>query len=262
MILLDEIDAGNRLRDANMLMYEQAVEDLAIPSPESPPGMTASKSSKSSSFHSLSSDDNSVLSDVHHFEDIGLDDDAISYDRDADVKSLPSRFKPSFSSDLRAASQKSFRSHISKDLAKTRALRDGMPTSKIRPAFPSLQHHVRNINVRSTSTGALVPEPLPHRNLGAKSAAVVSIRSRRSPSPSISLSPRDPSSLVKPRRRSWQSNRERKTVFQLELECDEDEGDDIPEGLVLDNVPISPRPPYERSTSQPGTKTTSPDRAA
>lgn len=68
--------------------------------------------------------------------------------------------------------------------------------------------------------------------------------------------------LIKPRRSSWQStNRERKSIVMLEQECDEDEGDDIPEGIILDNVPISPRPASERSVSQPSSKATSPERA-
>lgn len=67
--------------------------------------------------------------------------------------------------------------------------------------------------------------------------------------------------LIKPRRSSWQSNRERKTIVELEHECDEDDGDDIPDGLILDNVPISPRPPQERAKSQPPSASVSPDRA-
>jgi len=68
--------------------------------------------------------------------------------------------------------------------------------------------------------------------------------------------------MMKPRRSSWQSNRSerRKSALELEIECDEDDGDDIPDGLVLDNVPISPRPPQERSKSQPCSKTPSPER--
>lgn len=77
----------------------------------------------------------------------------------------------------------------------------------------------------------------------------------------MTLNPRDPNMLIKPRRSSWQSTiRERKSTVMLEQECDEDDGDDIPEGIVLDNVPISPRPPSERSVSQPSSKATSPER--
>jgi hypothetical protein len=49
-------------------------------------------------------------------------------------------------------------------------------------------------------------------------------------------------------------------VVDLEKECDDDE-DDIPEGFILDNVPISPRPPTDRSASRPVSASTSPERA-
>ena len=248
-----------------MMMFEPAVDDAVLPSPGSPPGMTASKSSKSSSFHSLSSDDNSVLSDVNHFEEIGLDDDAlhVCYDRDTDIKTLPNRFSPSFSSDLRAASfqQKSPRLHPVRDLPRTRSHRDAAaPPQTKRPALPSLQNHVRSLNVRSTSTSALMPEPFHGRSLGIRSPSSITFHRHRSPSPSLFLNPRDPHLAVKPRRSSWQASRERKSVTQLEQECDEDDGDDIPEGLILDNVPISPRPPSERSPSQASSKAVSPER--
>lgn len=89
-------------------------------------------------------------------------------------------------------------------------------------------------------------------------------RRHRTPSPnllpSLSINPRDPAMSLQVRRSSWQSNRERKTEAELEKECDEDEGDDIPEGIVLDNVPLSPRPGSERTKSQPPSKTSSPER--
>ncbi|KAL1895916.1 hypothetical protein Sste5346_005015 [Sporothrix stenoceras] len=275
-----------------MMVYEHAIVDSVVPSPGSPPGMTASKSSKSSSFHSISSDDNSVLSDANHFEDIGLDDDAASiaahHDRDqSDFKSRPNRFSPSFSADLRAASLQSASTHSlaltnkprvfssTRELARTRPHvappnnRDITPP--VRPSFPSLQSQVRGANVRSTSTSALMPDalaPKSKRSLGSRSATSLSFR-HRSPSPNLVNVPhglKDQAAIVKPRRSSWQSTRERKTAIQLEMECDEDEGDDIPEGLILDNVPISPRPPSERShsinPSPASSKPGSPDRSA
>ncbi|CAK7231408.1 hypothetical protein SCUCBS95973_007903 [Sporothrix curviconia] len=282
-----------------MIAYEHAIVDSVGSSPGSPPGMTASKSSKSSSFHSLSSDDNSVLSDVNHFEDIGLDDDASSiaahHERDTDfIKARPNRFSPSFSADLRAASihnasnSNLSQTHIqtkprlyssTRELARTRphpnpthaSHREITPPT--RPSFPSLQTNVRGGNVRSTSTSALMPDALvakKRRNLGSRSATALSF-SHRSPSPNLMNNVnvphglKDPAAIVKPRRSSWQSTRERKTAIQLEMECDEDEGDDIPEGLILDNVPISPRPPSERSQSinpsPASSKPGSPDRA-
>lgn len=246
---------------------------MPMPSPGSPPGMTASKSSKSSSFHSFSSDDSSVLADASHFEDIGLDDDAAHYDRDTQIKMAPNPYSASYSSDLRAASLKHAstpRVHTSsRDLSKTRALaaqRDITSAPKFRPPFPSLKTQVRSANVRSTSTNQLLSEayisPLSARPMTSRSSSSLSLsRRRRSPSPSLSLTPKDPNMLIKPRRSSWQSNRERKTIVELEHECDEDDGDDIPDGLILDNVPISPRPPQERAKSQPSSTSVSPDRA-
>ncbi|EFW99810.1 tbc domain protein [Grosmannia clavigera kw1407] len=245
------------------MIYEQAV-DFTAPSPGSPPGMTASKSSKSSSFHSISSDDNSVLSDVNHFEDIGLDDDTIPrHDRD-NIKSQPNRFSPSFSADLRVASlqQKGphTHAHMSRDLANIRRP-NASPNS--RPSYPSLQTQVRSVNVRSTHTNTLLPEASSARSLSRSSS--LSFR-HRSPSPRVHSTPglKNPSLPAKLRRSSWQPTRERKTSLELELECDEDEGDDIPDGLVLDNVPISPRPPSERSrpVSSASSKTGSPDRGS
>jgi len=254
-----------------MTVYEHAVEEAGLPSPGSPPGMTASKSSKASSFHSLSSDD-SVLSDANHFEEIGLDDDVVHLDRRAaDIRCPPNRFSPSFSSDLRAASlqHKPARPHPPRDssaAARGRPHRDaasGGAAPKTRPAYPSLHSHVRTANIRSTSTSALLPEPLPLpvRGLASRSPGALPFRRHRSPSPNLSLGPRDPNLLMKPRRSSWQANRERKSAFQLERECDEDDGDDIPDDLILDNVPISPRPFSERSVSLPPSKTASPERA-
>ncbi|KAI2017957.1 hypothetical protein LOZ48_006810, partial [Ophidiomyces ophidiicola] len=45
--------------------------------PDSPPDLSGSKSSKSSSFHSSShrSSPDGILADISHFEDIGLDED-------------------------------------------------------------------------------------------------------------------------------------------------------------------------------------------
>ncbi|KAK3320117.1 rab-GTPase-TBC domain-containing protein [Cercophora scortea] len=257
-----------------MMIYERPVHDIVSPSLGSPPGMTSSKSSKSSSFDSLGSEDNSVTGDAAHFEDIGLNDDTHHDPRnlsDKHLKSAPNPYSPTYSSDLRAASQRHVspsapRLQYSRDSSRNRQKRDFPPlAAKSRPAFPNLQSQLRTINGRVASLG-LLPEPYAgpvpaSRSLGTRSAQSVAGR-RRSPSPSMSmsLSPRDPNMLMKPRRSSWQSNRERKSASELELECDEDDGDDIPEGLVLDNVPISPRPPLERARSQPCSKAPSPER--
>lgn len=253
-----------RKKNEKMIIYEHAVDDS---SPGSPPELTASKSSKSSSFNSFGSDDNSVLGDVSHFEEIGLDDD-VQHDShhisDQHVKVTFNPYNPNFSG-VRAASvkQSAPRLQYSRDASRIRQHRDIVSGPKGRPPFPSLKNQVRSVNVRTTSLGRL-PEPqkspLPLRTLGSRSSTSLVLQRQRSPSPNFHLSPRDPNMLMRPRRSSWQSNRERKTAMELELECDEDDGDDIPEGLVLDNVPISPRPPQDRTKSQPCSKAPSPER--
>ncbi|KAH8900949.1 hypothetical protein GQ53DRAFT_133600 [Thozetella sp. PMI_491] len=254
-----------------MMVHEQAVVDLS-PSPGSPPPMTASKSSKSSSFHSVHSDDNSTLDDVSHFEEIGLDDDAQHDPRhlaDQHFKASPNPYTATFSAEVRTASLRQAsastpRLQYSRNLSKNGPRRE-LTAPPTRPSFPSLQHQVRNLNNARTSGLGIGPEPrtspLPRTRPGSHSPRSLSLARHRSQSPNFSLSPRDPNLLMKPRRRSWQTNHERKTALELELECDEDDGDDIPDDLVLDNVPISPRPPIERTRSQPCSKAASPERS-
>lgn len=244
-----------------MMIYERPLHDAALPGPGSPPGMTASKSSKSSSLTSLHEDDGSVLADASHFEDIGLDDAQLGPRglSDHHVKDPSAPYSRSFS-DLRAVTKRPVsasapRPRLSRDPSASHPKRDGTPLAKSRPTLPGPQGQRQSTSGRIASLG-LLPDPLPIRSLNSRPSQS-SLNRQRSPSPG--LSPRPPS--VASRRSSWQSNRERKSVLELELECDEDDGDEIPDGLVLDNVPISPRPPSERSRSRPSSKAPSPERA-
>ncbi|KAF4457052.1 hypothetical protein F53441_967 [Fusarium austroafricanum] len=216
-----------------------------LPSPDSPPGMTTSKSSKTSSFQSFDSDDGSVMADVGHFEEIGLnDDDTVTLKSPSKVDVRPSLAKAPSSRTL--AARKS--------------------ASKARPPFPTLETNVYTSNPRSTNLSALT-EPLSAtrpKNLTSPSSASLPFPRRRSPSPAYSLNPRDPRDPhfpQKPRRGSWQAGRDRKSFTDLERECDEDDGDDIPDGMFLDNVPLSPRPMQERSPSRPASASPSPNRS-
>ncbi|KMQ81639.1 tbc domain, partial [Lasius niger] len=77
------------------MIPEHGIATTVLPSPgSSPPGMTASKSSQSSSFRSLHSDDGSVLADVGHFEDIGLDDDTATLKASSDAFVRPGPAPP------------------------------------------------------------------------------------------------------------------------------------------------------------------------
>lgn len=253
------------LDDAKMMIYERPIDDAVLPGPNSPPSMTASKSSKSSSLSSIASDEGSALDDVSHFEEIGLDDGEIEPRRLSDNQTKnPNPFSPNFAADTLAATRRPLSASTPRLQSTRDASRNRLASlGKHRPVVAPLQNQIRTINGRVASLGVF-PEPqispLPMRNLGLRPSQTFNGRNR-SPSPALSLTPNETSLTGKTRRSSWQSNRERKTALQLELECDEDDGDDIPDFLVLDNVPLSPRPPMERAKSQPNSKAPSPERA-
>lgn len=277
-----------------MMLYERPIEStVVIPDSISTPGLStattskSSKSSKSSSFQSsrsYGSDRESVLTDVSHFEEIGLQDDVPQKDQDQQQqKRDPSPYAPSYASDLRVKSltnlpksqQLQPQQQQIRSLSKSRSLqvtqREIHPTRR-RAASPGLQLDVRDPHVRGTSVNQLLAGSigvLPLRNNGkhvpnSRPSVPSFSRRHRTPSPnlqpSLSINPRDPAMSLRLRRSSWQSTRERKSEAELERECDEDDGDDIPEGFVLDNVPLSPRPASERTKSQPPSKQSSPER--
>ncbi|EFY96604.1 Rab GTPase-TBC domain protein [Metarhizium robertsii] len=223
------------------MIHEQVVSNI-IPSPGSPPGMTTSKSSKSSSFQSLNSDDGSVLADVSHFEDIGLDDDNVTLK--VNVRPGPTPLVTPVARNLAGGKRP--------------------PGPKPRRSFPNLHTSVYASNPRSTSLAGLTDPRSLSLNRAHSTVSLPAARRNRSTSPNLSLNPRDinlPSKpQPRPRRGSWQATR-RKSLQELEHECDEDDGDDIPDGIVLDNVPISPRPVNERPPSRAPSVSPSPDRA-
>lgn len=254
--------------------------EVAISRPGSPPGMSSSKSSKTSSLRSFNSDlGDDITTAVGHFEEIGLEDDTIADDlshfHDSHSKSNPSPtpkpnpYMPSFASDLRAASAKHVGPQIppqSRDLAHPRAQRDGISLTKTRPAAPSIATQFRDVNTQSLTLN-VAPRPRgPNRSLSARSASSITMARRyRSPSPNgpspSSPGSRDATLGPRPRRSSWQSNRETQSASNGEKDFDDDDGDDdIPDGFILDNVPLSPRPPSERSSSRPVSASTSPER--
>ncbi|PHH88352.1 hypothetical protein CDD83_7638 [Cordyceps sp. RAO-2017] len=215
------------------------------PAPDSPPGMTTSKSSKSSSFLSLHSQDGSVLADVGHFEDIGLgdDDDDAAGGSSSSNNHVAAPKGPSYLALHHSAPAPASTVPVARNLAAAKRA----PTP--RRSFPNLHGNLYASNPRSTNLAVLTdPRPLS------------STRRNRSISPVVSLKPRDAVQGPRPRRGSWQSNRDRKTLEELEHECDDDDNDDIPDDIVLDNVPISPRPAHERPPSRSPTLSPSPDR--
>ncbi|CAD6441543.1 8e124784-bebf-451b-8c9f-bf33ee2fcef3 [Sclerotinia trifoliorum] len=246
--------------------------DYPTSMPGSPPELTGSKSSKSSSFHSsYQSDNDEILSDVNHFEEIGLDDESRldSEIGDFAVKMSTNPYSSSFTTDLRsqAKQQRQQRVPMSATQGNTRIPRDLTSNTKGRSGFPTLRSQIRS----AASDGlAIVPVPTSSArtrrgmsNPNAPALPTTTLTRQRSLSPNISASPRSSISggSAKGRRGSWVSNRERKTTLELERECDEDDGDDVPDECLLENVPISPRPPQERRSAAPSAST-SPERPA
>jgi hypothetical protein len=231
--------------------------------------------SKSSSRHSGFDDG---LSDVSHFEDIGLDDATHSdslHARDTQIKpSAPKAYAPGYPADLRAQ-QAQQRNGAVRQLTgsgaigqKFRPQRDAAPVAgggggglSTRPDYPSLRNHIKTVNGRSGSASSDGPTS-PMRRFSSSTASLPLPGRHRSPSPGLTLHPKDPNRMMRPRRSSWQSNGERrKSVLELERECEDDEDDDfIPDGLILDNVPVSPRPTRERPSSRPSSASVSPNR--
>lgn len=234
------------------------IEDAQATMPGSPPDLTGSKSSKSSSFHSsYQSDEGSILADVNHFEDIGLDDDARSEREigDFDLRS-PNPYTTTYVNDLRAIKRPPVR------MAKmhTAVSQRELTSSKSRPAYPSLRGHILSATGDPQGLGLLSSTSASRRGFTSTSTPTLATMGKRyrSPSPINSSSPHSlPNSRYSsaaspnPRRGSWQSNRERKSQKELEQECDEEDGDDVPDECLLENVPISPRPLQERTNSLP-----------
>lgn len=224
--------------------------------PGSPPDLTGSKSSKTSSFHSYQSDDNGILSDVGNFEDIGLEDEARMETEivEFEVKVSSNPYDASFTTDLRATAKQ--RKRMPMAATNGNWIQRELTAAKGRSPFPNMQPQ------RSTSSSD---------GLGLMPGAMTARRGLTGPSlPSLSASKRFRSVSPNPqttaehlattRRLSWQSGKERKSVKDLEKECDDDDGDDVPDEVFLENIPISPRPPQERATSRPVSASTSPER--
>lgn len=242
--------------------------------PNSPPDLSGSKSSKSSSFRSSSqlSGPDGIFTDISNFEDIGLEDDPeLSYLNDSGVASQYARNGALARSS--AARKSSASTTTTRDLTST-------PKPK-RNQYPPLHAHVNGaLSATPTPPSGRSPSRLRaggnkgnnnnnNNKLDPAAATPHSLKPRRSRSSSplrpkddnngilsspstqsLALSPSAPRTLN--RKGSWQPSR--KTLKDLEDEY-HDSDEELPEDASLWNVPISPRPAQERVPS----RSTSPD---
>lgn len=237
-------------------------EDTA---PGSPPDLTNSKSSKSSSYQSSALSEVGGPTELSHFEDIGLEQEqqeTSSLNKSAHTantrikrhpeavsgQAAPRRPPPrpaATTRDLTATSRPQYpnlagqvhgalRSQGSLHAPNKRGMRRGF-TSPSTPTFSAIQNRSRS------------PSPQPQAHQPFRTSPLTFSRSNSSASSNGDI-PLSPGAAPLGRRQSWQPTR-RKTVSELEAEID-DGDEDLPEDIVLANVPISPRPPYERSPSR------------
>ncbi|KAK4992674.1 hypothetical protein LTR50_001009 [Elasticomyces elasticus] len=226
--------------------------------PSSPPGLTRSKSSKSSSSSHLSSLEAAGSNDISHFEDITLADvsrDSLDENAVKAVRKPPAK-RPLRPSPSAAGPQRS----MPPPVQTLQPLPNGM-----KPRYPSLQGHVNGI-LREQSLN--LPTTRMRRIATSPSSSSLSDiyphgRPSRSPSPNMRMhsgyhaspraTPRQSTEISpltqKPisRAQSWQPSR-KKTVKELEAEY-HDSDEELPEDAVIWNVPISPHPPPNRSTT-------------
>lgn len=257
--LLDTATSISRLPECynttqEKYLYQRPLTHVALTTydemteaPGSPPGLTGSKSSKSSSYHSSSwSGADGILSDITHFEDIGLDEDHHPFPQSLHGMEKPTRPVP------RPDSPKA-------------AMRELTNSGNQRP-YPRSQGPIKR---HSASHSASLPFPGPAakglRSPSTPSLAVTAMTNRnrsRSPSPNGAYpTPKNLSSPEVPqrptlapikamnpqaRRGSWQPSR--KSIKELEAEYN-DSDEDLPDDASLWNVPLSPRPPTERTIS-------------
>ncbi|KAH7072959.1 rab-GTPase-TBC domain-containing protein [Paraphoma chrysanthemicola] len=244
--------------------YSQDAHSAFELPPGSPPDLTNSKSSKSSSFHSSTISDFMGPSDLTHFEDISLDETG---------------GPPSFPMPLSTSNRVIFEASrpfpaggrsVSHSHAAQHSFRD--LTGAAKPKYPSLKGPVSHAVQRQQAQLTAPGKPLRRGFTSPSAPSLTSMglaapnRSSRSPSPSNpqkhpsaprTLSRRSsrnmdvlPSPSLSSRRQSWQDSK-RKTVKEREAECD-DEDDELPEDAIIMNVPISPRPAQDRSPSACG----------
>lgn len=222
------------------------------PSPNSPPELSGSKSSKSSSFHSSShiDDPDSVFTDIGNFEDIGLEDDSelpiadqgTPYGRGGlasrSSARLPNKSPSATTRDLTATPKPRKRSPLPPIHNQINgAIRTPLSVGSLSARSPNRRESATN-----TGSGGLTPSQ-PRRS--RSNSPLRPISSRSASSTSLALSPL--SARVPVQKQAWQQNR--KSLKELEEEY-HDSDDELPDDASLWNIPISPRPAGDRPQSR------------
>ena len=240
---------------------------IADEAPGSPPGLTASKSSKSSTNRSSSSaGTDGILTDVTHFEDIGLEEEETHSLQQRKQHNGPGPRGFATRRSVTAYTHTNTVSHKHNNTPSMAPMRDLTNQGARSPNLPMAGFTNMPVSPHSLNIPSGFPRRKFPRNASTPSLAIKAMSNyNRSRSPSPQNTPpmlsnpfpnagphRRPSSssashspAMPIRRGSWQPNR--KSVKELEAECDEEDEDDLPDEASLWNVPLSPRPPCERN---------------
>lgn len=224
------------------------------PTPGSPPELTNSKSSKSSSFHTSSIADD-ISQNLAHFEDITLDDvHGEVYARKMQDHHVDAKPRPNSSQKISAVANSSLPLH-SRDL--THRQQHPQLSSRLSDHPPQSGLAIPPKRPRRRKPQSLQNTLLTNLNPSKRSRSVSPVspgsynanpRGNRISSRPASSNTVPPELSLHVRRKSWQPGR-RKTVQELEAEYD-DLDEDLPEDAIVWNVPISPRPANEREKSR------------
>lgn len=259
--------------DTMATVYEVDEKSYAADSaPSSPPELAYSKSSKSSSSLASSDDDiseNAISEKTPQFEEVALD---VTERDSVDDSNLPPDSRPT----LRRPPRKSTTPVGSRRQSTSPPFAHFPNGSQSR--FPNLYNEVRGVlqdqslnlprgsRMSQSATSPTSPYMRSYSHqFGSRSPSPSHRLSQYgkpfSPPASASATPKASSDLPRPaggRRMSWQPGR--KTVKELEAECN-DEDDEVPEGAILENVPMSPMPgqqTYLPSPSLPAARSNTP----
>ncbi|KAJ5199819.1 hypothetical protein N7491_009384 [Penicillium cf. griseofulvum] len=220
------------------------------PTPNSPPELSGSKSSKSSSFHSSSHPDgpDSIFTDISNFEDIGLEDDAdLSYADQPGSYGRPGVMARSpaarISSKVPAASTRDLTATPKPRRSPLPPIQSGSVKTPQLAGSLTVRTGNRRVSGNTLQSPGLTPSQ-PRRSRSVSPLRPTS--SRSTSSTSLALSPL--SARVPIQKQTWQPNR--KSLKDLEKEY-HDSDDELPDDASLWNIPISPRPVQDRSPSRP-----------
>ena len=238
-------------------------EMMLAQAPGSPPELTSSKSSKSSSFHTSSAPiGDGIESDLSHFEEIGLEDESTNVTNHKQNQKVGGRPKAVAQSPPRTAKHATATPVMRElvngvprsatlpiNVSQDAISREGSPLSLALPgakkSFPNLSISSRTPS-RSPSPTHLNQRPISPRRIPSNT----SLRNASSPN------------LGRPISRRTSSNKPRKTAKEIEDEY-HDSDEDLPDDASLWNVPLSPglyRTASSAANSTNASANTSPER--